>query len=142
MTIFVLFFYVTVKKLTILEIEHESQHYEHIYQYPYVISIFYNWEKIKNFEFLRKTVDELAEQDYLIGKNVGLEFIDLEKIDFFKRHYEMEEGAYLKLFIQKQIWGFKQFTHLVEGNSEKMVEKVLEFIKSIIEDIVVEINDV
>lgn len=98
------------------------------------IVIFTNLENSQNVDLFEKKLNDLENNKIVKEKNIGLFTVDYHKHNFFKNHFELQNGNYLSLFIEDKKFNLFEFDDYFD--SEEILEKINEFLEDKLNDII------
>lgn len=98
------------------------------------VIIFTNFQEKENVDLFEKKIKKLQEKKIIQEKNIGLYIIDYHKDDFFKDHFDLENGNYLNLFIHNKKFDLFEFDEIF--HSDEILVKINEFIEERVNSVI------
>jgi hypothetical protein len=136
-------------QLQVLDLANTDEYFSPLFKSHHALRGFYDPEtKPNTSEVLIRLFDDLAKDEFLIENQFNLGLVNLAKVPFFKRHYDIINQSHFLYFIKNQMQVLDNFNELIieavenSESYEKLLASVLEFIHAKYNRVCVELTSV
>jgi hypothetical protein len=136
-------------QLQVLDLANTDEYFGPLHRSHHALRGFYDPDSKPNTsEVLIRLFDDLAKNEFLIENQFNLGLVNLAKVPFFKRHYDIINQSHFLYFIKNQMQGLENFNELTIEAAEnpesydKLLASVLEFIHAKYSRVSVELTSI
>jgi len=134
-------------QLQVLDLTNTDEYFGPLHSTHHALRGFYNPDtKPNTSQVLIRLFDDLAKDEFLIANEFNLGLVNLAKVPFFKRHYDIINQSHFLYFIKNQMQVMEDFNNLVlsavesQQHYEQLLARVLEFIHAKYNRVAVELT--
>lgn len=134
-------------QLQVLDLTNTDEYFSPLHNTHHALRGFYDPETQPNTsEVLIRLFDDLAKDEFLIANEFNLGLVNLAKVPFFKRHYDIINQSHFLYFIKNQMQILEDFNELAlstlenQENYDKLLARVLDFIHTKYNRVAVELT--